>query len=112
MGNNRQSRYYWAIGLITGLCLFCPIAQAGELERGEALVRANCSPCHAIGLTGDSPFPDAPPFRTLSERYPIESLAKALAEGVSTGHPDMPEFVAAPNQIAAIIAYIGSLQPK
>jgi cytochrome c len=92
--------------------LSSPIARAGDLARGEALVHTNCSPCHAIGPTGDSPHPDAPPLRTLSERYPIEDLAEALAEGISTGHPDMPEFVAAPDQIAAIIAYIGSLQSK
>jgi len=83
-----------------------------DVSRGEALVRANCSTCHAIGLTGASPHPEAPPFRMLSRRYPIDSLAEALAEGISTGHPDMPEFVASPDQIDAIIAYIGSLQSQ
>lgn len=85
-------------------------AEAGDIEHGEALVRTNCSPCHAVGASDESPHPDAPPFRTLSARYPIEALAEALAEGISTGHPDMPEFVASPGQIDAIIAYIGSLQ--
>jgi cytochrome c len=115
MGTNwrtDRSRYFRAIALMAALSLSSPIARAGERERGEALVRTNCSPCHAIGLTGISPHPDAPPFRTLSKRYPIEDLAEALAEGISTGHPDMPEFVAAPDQIAAIIAYIGSLESK
>jgi mono/diheme cytochrome c family protein len=83
-----------------------------DVARGEALVRTNCSPCHAVGLTDKSPHPDAPAFRTLSERYPIADLAEALAEGISTGHPDMPEFVATPDQIDAIIAYIRSLQRK
>ena len=41
----------------------------------------------------------------------IERLAEALAEGISTGHPDMPEFVAAPEQVDAIIAYIRSINP-
>jgi mono/diheme cytochrome c family protein len=92
------------------MTLSSPVVRAGELERGEALVRTNCSPCHAVGLADKSPHPDAPAFRTLSERYPIESLAEALAEGISTGHPDMPEFIASPEQIDAIIAYIDSLQ--
>ena len=43
---------------------------------------------------------------------PDRSLAEALAEGISTGHPDMPEFVASPQQIDAILAYVGSLQSK
>lgn len=60
-------------------------------------------------MTDLSPHPDAPAFRSLARRYPIETLAEALAEGISTGHPDMPEFVASSAQIEAIIAYIGSL---
>ncbi|TGW04964.1 cytochrome c, partial [Mesorhizobium sp. M2D.F.Ca.ET.145.01.1.1] len=35
---------------------------------------------------------------------------EALAEGISTGHPDMPEWIASPDQIDAIIAYINTLQ--
>ena len=57
-----------------------------------------------------SPNPEAPPFRDLHRRYPIESLAEALAEGISTGHPAMPEFVATPTQIDAILSYIKSLK--
>ena len=91
-----------------------PVLAAGEAEiaHGKALVESNCARCHAVGETGSSPHPDAPPFRTLSERYPLESLAEALAEGISTGHPDMPEFIATPEQISAIIVYIGSLGTK
>jgi cytochrome c len=82
------------------------------LSQGKALVEANCARCHAIGATDISSHPDAPAFRTLSQRYPVDQLAEALAEGISTGHPDMPEFIVSPQQIDAILAYIGSLQPK
>lgn len=85
--------------------------QADEL-RGKALVETNCARCHAVGSNDISTHPDAPPFRTLSKRYPIEDLEEALAEGISTGHPDMPEFVASPDQIDAIIAYIRSVQDR
>jgi mono/diheme cytochrome c family protein len=43
--------------------------------------------------------------------YPPESLAEALAEGIVSGHPDMPEFVFKPPEIEAIIAYLDSLKP-
>jgi len=82
------------------------------VQQGKALVETNCARCHAIGATDMSNHPDAPAFRTLSQRYPVDALAEALAEGISTGHPDMPEFVASPQQIDAILAYIGSLQSK
>ena len=62
------------------------------VKRGEALLTRNCARCHATGTAGLSPHPEAPPFRTLSRRYPVEGLAEALAEGLFVGHPDMPQF--------------------
>ena len=101
-----------AIGFAVSASLAGAATAEGNLTVGKALVEANCARCHAIGATDTSSHPDAPAFRTLSQRYPIDELAEALAEGISTGHPDMPEFVASPDQIDAILAYIGSLQSK
>src|SRR6267154_3529304 len=81
-------------------------------SRGEVLVTTNCSRCHAIGRAGDSTHPEAPPFRTLGQRYPIEVLAEALAEGLSSGHPDMPEFRFEIDDVNAILAYLESIQEK
>ena len=81
-------------------------------SRGEALLMANCSRCHAIGRSGNSTHPEAPAFRTLGQRYPIEVLAEALAEGLSSGHPDMPEFRFEIDDVNAILAYLGSIQEK
>jgi mono/diheme cytochrome c family protein len=81
--------------------------------RGHALLATNCSRCHAIEPTGSSNHPEAPPFRTLSRKYPVEWLAEALAEGLSTGHPDMPEFKFEIEDVDAILAYLQSIQsPK
>ena len=81
-------------------------------SRGEGLLTTNCSRCHAVGRTGDSTRPEAPPFRTLGQRYPIEVLAEALAEGLSSGHPDMPEFRFEVDDVNAILAYLNSIQEK
>ena len=43
------------------------------------------------------------------KRYPAESIEEALAEGIVSGHPDMPEFVFEPPEIDAIFAYLDSL---
>jgi cytochrome c len=85
---------------------------AADISHGEELVKANCSQCHAVGKDDHGTHPDAPPFRNLSERYPLDDLAEALAEGIVTGHPDMPEFQATPAQIDDIIAYLKSIQQK
>jgi mono/diheme cytochrome c family protein len=81
-------------------------------KRGEALLSTKCARCHAVGRTGASPVEDAPPFRTLSQKYPIDGLAESLAEGLSVGHPQMPEFVFEPDEIAAILAYLNSIQER
>jgi mono/diheme cytochrome c family protein len=81
-------------------------------RRGEALLAKNCARCHAVGRSGASPHPEAPPFRTLSRKYAVEGLAEALAEGISVGHPDMPEFVFEADEVGAIIAYLRSIQDR
>ncbi|MFX8373894.1 cytochrome c, partial [Acinetobacter baumannii] len=77
-------------------------ATAADIAAGRAILEANCARCHAVGLTGESPLAKAPAFRTLKKRYPIESLAEALAEGIVTGHPGMPQFTFSPSEIDAI----------
>ena len=85
-------------------------AQDTAIMHGKVLVEANCSRCHAVGREDISKHPDAPAFRVLGQRYPIDALEEAFAEGIYVGHPDMPEFTADPEQIEAIIAYIETLQ--
>jgi mono/diheme cytochrome c family protein len=99
--------------LAAALAATSALAQDDRAERrGERLVSKYCAMCHAIGRRGDSPHRQAPPFRTLSKRYPIDSLSEALGEGLYTGHPDMPEFVFAPADIGAILAYLHSIQER
>jgi len=85
---------------------------APAVKLGEALLTKNCSRCHAIAGRGESPHPQAPPFRTLGKRYRIEFLEEALGEGIISGHPDMPEFQFAPADVGAVIAYIKSIQER
>jgi len=93
----------------TALAMLAGCASVTPADTGEALVRANCSGCHAVGPVGLSPNPEAPPFRELKQRYPVAFLGEALAEGIATGHPGMPEFVLQPDDINAVIAYLETL---
>jgi hypothetical protein len=58
----------------------------------------------------ESRHPEAPQFRTLGKRYPIEDLEEALGQGIISGHPDMSEFIFEGNDVRAIIAYLKSIQ--
>ncbi|MGA8389616.1 MAG: cytochrome c, partial [Pseudolabrys sp.] len=35
------------------------------ISHGQSLVAEFCARCHAVGVKGESPYPLAPPFRTL-----------------------------------------------
>ena len=87
-------------------------AAADDPKHGEELLQQNCAACHAIGRSGDSPHKLAPAFRTLGQRYPVESLEEALGEGILSGHPDMPEFKFDADDVGDIIAYLQSIQSR
>jgi len=104
------------IGRILGPIAFTFIALAPALaaspneQRGKTFALNNCARCHAIDRVSESPLKIAPPFRTLHKRYPIESLAESLAEGIQTGHPTMPQFQLDPDQIHDLLSYLKTLE--
>ncbi|HEV2543793.1 MAG TPA: cytochrome c [Methylobacterium sp.] len=98
--------------LALGLIALPAAAQAldARAQRGETIARTHCARCHAIGRVGASPLAEAPPFRELHHRYPVTDLSEALAEGITTGHPSMPEFRLDPDQAQALISYLQTLE--
>lgn len=91
--------------------LASPSAFADDLiEFGREIAEVNCAMCHAISTDDESRHREAPPFRELSARYPLEALEEALVEGILVGHPDMPEFQATPQQAQALLTYLKTIQ--
>ena len=86
-------------------------ARSPDVQRGKAIAKRLCARCHSVTPGADSPVALAPPFRQLPQRYPVEHLAEALAEGIVTGHPDMPQFKFSPAEIDALLSFIDSLAP-
>ena len=87
-------------------------ARAAENElsvKGEVLAQQQCGQCHATGAAGESPHKDAPPFRTFASKWPLENLEESLAEGIVTGHPDMPAIAMEPDQITALIEHLHTI---
>lgn len=85
-------------------------ASADAVDRGRAIVQRDCAGCHAVGTAGNSPNPNAPQFRRLHERYDVDALGEALAEGLTVGHGPMPEWSFGPSDTAAILAYLKTLE--
>lgn len=89
---------------------FATEASAQRAQRGVVIARTYCAKCHSIDKVSPSPLTVAPPFRDLHKKYPVEQLQEALAEGVVTGHPSMPEFRFEPDQVQDFIAFLKSLE--
>jgi len=108
-GRLSKMRYH-ALAVALVLVSMATAAHGQSAQRGLAFARANCATCHAIDRSSESTLKAAPPFRALHKRYPVDALAEALAEGIATGHPTMPEFTLAPAQIGDLIAFLKSLE--
>lgn len=96
--------------LITLMLITPAVALSPAEQRGKAYASRHCGQCHAIDRLSRSRVKDAPPFRVLHLRYPIESLAEALGEGITTGHPTMPEAELNPDQIHDLLSYLKTLE--
>jgi cytochrome c len=96
--------------LVTLMLTTPALAVSPAEQRGKTFALNNCARCHSIDRVTESSLRIAPPFRTLHLRYPIESLQEALAEGISTGHPTMPEAPLDPDQIYDLLSYLKTLE--
>ena len=108
----KLSRWLFATALLFAATSLAGAADEAQLKRGEVLLTRDCARCHAVGKAGESLRKDAPVFRELGTRYPIESLEEALGEGIVSGHPDMPEFGFDAPDVGAIIAFLKSIQSR
>ncbi len=105
----KHSIFCKSLVLLTSLLGGAP-SHASSSEQGKRLAVTHCGRCHALDKVSASPFKPAPPFRDLHKRYPVESLQEALAEGLVTGHPAMPEFRFDTDQVGDFIAFLKTLE--
>jgi mono/diheme cytochrome c family protein len=101
------------IGVAIVTCGTACASGNGDPARGHVIARHYCSPCHAVDhKQKKSPVADAPPFWTLAQRYPLEDIEEALAEGIMVGHEgvQMPVFELDPPAIEDLIAYLRTIQ--
>jgi len=93
-----------------------PVQAAGiaveAAERGRMLTSTACAGCHATDVTGGSPTAEAPPFREIVHRYPLDQLEEAFSEGLVTAHPAMPKYTFRASEIDDIIAWLETLKPQ
>jgi cytochrome c len=81
-----------------------------EQRRARAMLENLCARCHAVGKTGQSPNPLAPPFRTFGEKLYDTDMVQRLQDGLTTIHPEMPTFRFNRHEAAAAVNYLRSIQ--
>jgi cytochrome c len=81
-----------------------------EQQRAKAMLENLCGRCHAVGKTGRSPNPLAPPFRHFGEKLYDTDMVQRLQDGLTTIHQDMPTFRFNRHEAAAAVNYLRSIQ--
>ncbi len=100
------------VGLLAPLSLIA-VAQAqtqDPIRHGRALVGEFCARCHAVARFGKSPDRNAVPFRTLGRNFDLDQLPRLLERGISSTHPDMPDFKFSEDDAHDAAAYVRSIQ--
>ena len=88
-----------------------PAASAQDTPRyGRTLLKEFCGNCHAIGRSDRSRMPYAVPFRTLGRTFDLDQFPRLLEHGISSTHPDMPEFKFSKDNARAASVYLRSIQ--
>ena len=95
-------------------CILLPlaVAQARDAEhaRAKAMLEDLCGRCHAVGTTGKSPNPLAPPFRNFGEKLYDTDMVQRLQDGLTTVHKEMPTFRFSREDAGAAVNYLRSIQ--
>ncbi|OCK58938.1 cytochrome c [Bradyrhizobium sp. LMTR 3] len=107
------SRKLWVLA-----ALALPLLGAGgaaqaldaEQQRAKTMLEDLCARCHAVGKTGKSPNPLAPPFRTFGEKLYDTDMVQRLQDGLTTIHREMPTFRFNRHEAAAAVNYLRSIQ--
>ena len=98
------------LSAVTFVALSAAVPAQEPVRHGRALLQEFCARCHAIGKAGRSPHVAAPPFRTLGRSFDLDQFPGLLERGISSDHPDMPEFKFSKDDAEAARAYLRTIQ--
>jgi mono/diheme cytochrome c family protein len=98
------------LAIVALALLTLPALAQDPVRHGRALLKEFCGSCHAVGRNDRSRHVGAPPFRTLGRSFDLDDFPRLLARGISSGHPDMPEFRFSAEDARDASAYLRTLQ--
>jgi mono/diheme cytochrome c family protein len=105
---NRMRSAPWFLSVL----VLATSAQAATPAVGQRFARRACAGCHAIGVSGTSPNPLAPPFRRLPARLGGDRLELRLQAISRHGHRAMPPIYMTPAERRGVAAYIRAVSTR
>ena len=83
---------------------------------GQTLVEERCAKCHAVGKTGQSPYPGAQAFRNLGQRWSRDQLRQALLVGIIVEHDKadvrVPPMKLTPTEADSFLDYLQTIATR
>ena len=89
-----------------------PILESDGKKRWELLICSSPLAGSAGSLATAFRWSLNCPASSVNSAWLRQSLEEALAEGIVTGHEQMPQFAFEPEQVTAIVAYLDTLKAQ
>ena len=106
-----RSAHILTLSLLIGVGAWQSPSLAQELEeQGHKLAQQWCSGCHLVEAGQETGGDAAPPFMAVAQDPAL--TPERLTQWLSDPHPPMPNLSLANEEIAALVAYIGSLRAE
>jgi mono/diheme cytochrome c family protein len=90
------------------LLSFGASSEARDIENGQAIAERWCSQCHIVSPGQTTPASDIVTFSEIAKRFADDQ--SALSALLSDAHPPMPDMSLTRQEIADLVAFIGSLR--
>jgi mono/diheme cytochrome c family protein len=78
--------------------------------RGQAFAQASCSGCHAVGLYGTSPNPNAPPFGAIANQEGLTADTLSYWLRGAHNYPREMDFALGERDVDTLVSYMLSLR--
>ena len=104
--NMRPFRFILALMSVMAIAA-SEASAAGIALSGKEIASQWCTSCHLVSEGQTTASADAPPFKTIAEKY--QDNSEALSNFLTDPHPPMPDLNLSRTEIQDLVAYLMSL---
>jgi mono/diheme cytochrome c family protein len=105
--------HFLCLPLLAAACQNLPSAEPAQVTtppRGQAFAQTSCSGCHAVGLYGTSPNPNAPPFGAIANQEGLTADTLSYWLRGAHNYPSEMNFALGEREVDTLVAYMLTLR--